>query len=191
MSVPRFMAWIWLAAAIAGCHDPITEVVVVYQSDLEFGSEVGSMLVAVNAGSTAPIPNSAQSATASGLLPGPFPISIGFTSGGMTDTFSMTAQLLRASNLGSTIVVSRTVTNIRFVDEQTKMFVLPLHRSCACVGTSCPGPGNPDCDNIDTPALQPFDSEVAPPSTMMQFPGLRVSGTPPPVRHEDEVTSSP
>jgi hypothetical protein len=47
------------------------------------------------------------------------------------------------------------------------MVVLPLLRVCKCDGTSCPNPGNPDCDNIARPAVLPFDPEVAPPSTMM------------------------
>jgi hypothetical protein len=45
------------------------------------------------------------------------------------------------------------------------MLVLPMNRACACQGTSCPSPGDPECDNIDQPALQPFDSAVAPPSS--------------------------
>ena len=35
-----------------------------------------------------------------------------------------------------------------------------MMRACACQGTSCPGPGNPDCDELHAPALQPFDLAV-------------------------------
>ena len=37
------------------------------------------------------------------------------------------------------------------------MLVLPMNRACACQGTSCPSPGNPECDDMTNPALQPFD----------------------------------
>jgi hypothetical protein len=48
------------------------------------------------------------------------------------------------------------------------MLVLPLLKECACVGSTCPTPGtNPNCDNIDKPAVVPFDPEVAPPSSGM------------------------
>ena len=65
-----------------------------------------------------------------------------------------------------TLVVSRTVTDVRFADQQTMMLVLPMMRGVRLSGNVVPQPGTP-CDNIDKPALQPFDAGVAPPSTMM------------------------
>jgi len=67
------------------------------------------------------------------------------------------------------LVVSRTVTDIRFVADRSMMLVLPMNRECACVGTTCPSAGNPHCDNLDAPTLQPFDPEVAPPSSTMNI----------------------
>ena len=108
-------------------------------------------------------------------------MSIGVTSAGRTSSFSITARLTLGFNSPQllSIVVDRTVTDIRFVDEQTMMLVVDLPRVCACQGTSCPSPGNPLCDNIDRPALQPFDPAVAPPSTMMTG-GIPTGFTPPP-----------
>ena len=42
-----------------------------------------------------------------------------------------------------------------------------------------PGPGNPQCDSIDKPTLQPFDATVAPPSTMMPAGGITIAPQPP------------
>ena len=86
----------------------------------------------------------------------------------MTTTFSITVRLFKGLTSPSpALVISRTVTDIRFVPGQTMMLVLPMNRACACQGTSCPSPGNPECDNIDQPTLQPFDPAVAPPSSML------------------------
>jgi hypothetical protein len=160
----------------AGCGRDLTEVVVVVQSDLTVPVEVDGADVAAVQGPFAPLVN--QFFQGSGVALPPFPLSFGFLSGGGTDNFSIVVRLFRGTNLGvnPTLVVSRTVTDIRFVDEKTMMLVLPMRRACACQGTTCPSPGNPECDNIDRPELQPFDPAVAPPSTMMGTGGVVVGG---------------
>lgn len=157
-----------LLAVVAGCQSPLTEVVIVFQSDIAVPAEADSIQTAVAEGPFSPASGGAFF-SGGGPLVGPFPLSIGVTSAGTTSTFSITARLTLGFNSGQplSIVVDRTVTDIRFVDEQTMMLVLPLPRDCACQGTSCPSPGNPLCDNIERPTLQPFDPAVAPPSTMM------------------------
>jgi len=76
------------------------------------------------------------------------------------------------------LVVSRTVTDIRFVPDKSMMLVLSMNRECACQGTSCPSSGNPACDSIDQPKLQPFDPAIAPPSSMINGnPGTISTGT--------------
>ena len=103
---------------------------------------------------------------------GLFPLSVGFTSSGATPNFSITVQLLHGLNQfgAPNIVVSRTVTDIRFTDQKMMMLVLPLLRVCACDGTSCPSTDNPDCDSFRTPVLQPLDPAVARPSATMVAP---------------------
>ena len=54
------------------------------------------------------------------------------------------------------------------------MLVVPMMRACACQGTSCPGPGNPDCDELHAPALQPFDPAVTPPGGKMPFGTIEI-----------------
>jgi len=61
------------------------------------------------------------------------------------------------------------------------MLLLPMNRACACQGTSCPSPGDPECDNIEQPTLEPFDPAVAPPSSMLGGNGTAgTGGTPRP-----------
>jgi len=154
-----------LPLLLAGCRHDITEVALVVESDLQVPSDVEVMDVASVAGPFAPPANSFFGGTGEALAP--FPLSVGFESDGMTTTFSITVRFFKTTAPSPVLVVSRTVTDIRFVPGQTMMLVLPMNRACACQGTSCPSPGNPECDNIDQPMLQPFDAAVAPPSSML------------------------
>lgn len=167
MTPPRARHVALLAAfLLAGCHDPLTQVVLVVQSDLRPPTEVDGMDVAAIQGPYAPIVQPFFNST--GVPLGQFPLSVGFTSQGMAESFSITVRLFRGTTqvFNPTIVVSRTVTDIHFVDQQTKMFVLPMLKACACQGSTCPIPGtNPDCDNLDNPPVVPFDPAVAPPSS--------------------------
>lgn len=170
MTAMRARLLTMLAAAtpmLAGCHDDFTQVALVVQSDLQVPADVDAMDVAAVPGSFAPPVNQFFG---SGAI-GPFPLSVGFESGGSTPNFSITVRLFRATAaLGQPLlVVSRTVTDIRFVADRSMMLVLPMNRECACVGTTCPSAGNPNCDNLDDPTLQPFDPAVAPPSSTMNI----------------------
>jgi hypothetical protein len=158
-----------LLAAAAGCRDDVTEVVVVLEGDLRIPTEADGLFVAMNAGPQAPTGGFATSSVISGLA---FPLSFGFTSEGTSPSFSITVQFVHGVTQGvvPTIVVSRTITDIRFVDQKTMMLVVPFLHVCACMGTSCPQPGDPNCDSIQTPVLKPFDPALAPPSTMMNQP---------------------
>lgn len=174
----------WLALAflpvlLAGCRDDITEVALVVQSDLDVPADVEIMDVSSVVGPFAPQVNPFF---VTGVALTPFPLSVGFESGGITTTFSVTVRLFKgvSPTTGTPqLLASRTVTDIRFVPGQTMMMLLPLNRVCACQGTSCPSVGDPECDNIDRPTLQPFDPAVAPPSSSLGGTGTGgVGGTP-------------
>jgi len=151
---------------LAGCHDELTQVVLVVQSDLSVPSDVDGMDVSAIEGPYAPNPNPFFNQFGQTLPP--FPLSVGFQSGGATASFSAVVRLMRGTFSSTPVLVmSRTVTDVRFVDQQTMMLLFPMNRACACQGTSCPDPGDPECDNMDNPELLPFDPAVAPPSTMM------------------------
>lgn len=136
---------------LGGCQEPITEVVLVIDSDLAVPAAVDGVQLTVN-----------------GMISSPpllvLPSSLGIVSNGMTEAFSAAVQLMRFE-AAQPIVVSRSVSGVRFVDGKTMMLVLRLDAACACDGTSCPNPGvDPDCDNVVNPTLVPFDPDVAPPS---------------------------
>jgi len=150
---------------LAGCHEELTQVVLVVQSDLTVPGDVDGMDVSTIEGPFAPPVNPFFNQFGQ-TLPS-FPLSVGFQSGGATRSFSAVVRLIRGAFSTPTLVISRTVTDVRFVDQQTVMLLFPMNRACACQGTACPSPGNPDCDNMDNPELLPFDPAVAPPSTMM------------------------
>jgi hypothetical protein len=155
-----------LPLLLAGCNDDLTQVVLVVQSDLMVPSEVDGVDITSIEGAFAPPVGPFLSF---GGTPGSFPLSVGFQSGGATRSFSTVVRLFRGvfQSSSPTLVISRTVTDVRFVEGQTMMLVFPLNRVCACDGTTCPDLGNPDCDNLDAPELLPFDPAIAPPSTML------------------------
>jgi len=157
-----------LLLAATGC-DELTEVVLVVESDLTVPGEVDWFDLTIAPGPIAPI------ATSLFVIPGPqiqgFPLSVGFVSSGQTASFSFVARLfISAATSTPDLVVSRTVSDVRFAGGATRMLRLSLPRACACDGTSCPLPGDPLCDNIRNPILEPFDPAVAPPDTMMPRP---------------------
>jgi hypothetical protein len=157
---------------VAGCRDDLTQVVLVIESDLAVTSDVDSVDVTSTPGPFAPsLPPFFQN---NPLPPGGFPMSVGFVSSGKTADFSFVVRFFHGAFQTTTpaLVMSRTVTDVRFVDQQTMMLELQMLRVCACSGSTCPNPGNSACDNIDRPLLVPFDPMVAPPSTNMPVPGL-------------------
>ena len=82
-----------LPLLLAGCRHDITEVALVVQSDLEVPADVEAMDVAYVAGPFAPQVNPFFGGTGQALAP--FPLSVGFESGGMTTTFSITVRLFK------------------------------------------------------------------------------------------------
>jgi hypothetical protein len=170
-----------LTLPVAGCRDDPTEVALVIESDLIIPGDIDGLDVTVASGPFAPSVPSFF--VGSGPLVGLFPLSIGFISYGSTDTFSFVVRLFHGVFQTSppTLAISRTVTDVHFVDQRTMMLVLEMPRACACTGSTCPTPDtDPQCANIQTPALVPFDPLVAPPSTMMapNGPVAEVRGIP-------------
>jgi hypothetical protein len=155
-----------VALPVAGCRDDLTQVVMVIDSDLTTPSDVDSVDVTATAGPFAP---SVSTFFGNGQSTTGFPMSVGFLSAGKTSDFSAVVRLFHGAFQGQspTLVMSRTVTDVRFVDQKTMMLVVEMLRVCACSGSTCPSPGNPACDDIDNPPLRPFDPTVAPPSTNM------------------------
>lgn len=169
-----------LAATLAsGCHEGITEVVVVVTSDLQPSQARWSVMLA-----------DFSSQDARPLYPGPshpvgfpaeeMPATMGITSGGQTQTFSGLVALYGPLAGGDTVLVERAFSGVDFVPHETRMLVMSLESDCiVCRGASCPtlpkfgseylpnldySWGNlsealPGCDLVNPPTL-PFDPSV-------------------------------
>jgi hypothetical protein len=149
-----------LLALLAGCHDPITEVLLVVTSDLAIPTDVDFASISAVPGSSAGVGD--VRGPMFGVPVGQFPISMGVQAS-QTEVFSARVQLFLSAN-PIAVVVSRNVTAVRFVHGEVRMLVVPMKRACACQGTSCPLPGtNPDCDDLESPQTVPLDPKIAPP----------------------------
>jgi hypothetical protein len=161
--------------ALAGCHAPVTEVVVVIDTDLSTPAEADMLEVEITSSQSTTNQTFAVSrdmdagVISRGNLP-TFPATIGVVPGASgVAPFSITATLLRANaetNLEE-IVVARKATDVQFVQGQTRTLVLTLLRACACKGTNCPNPSTtPPCGDLVSPTLTPFDPQHIPHVTL-------------------------
>jgi hypothetical protein len=145
--------------ALAGCHSPVTEVVVVIDTDLSTPAEADTLQLQITGGTV----DSTQTFGPLAKNPLPtFPATIGLVPGpGPLAPFSITATLLRTSP--QEIVAVRTATDVQFVQGQTRALVLTLLRACACMGTNCPTPTTtPPCGDLVAPTLASFDPNHIP-----------------------------
>ena len=139
-----------------GCDDGgVTEVVIVVESDLAVPDEADAYDVTSIDGPFAPAPSPSFDLT---KPIGAFPHELVFFPGAQGADFSVVVRLFRDVYHGTTptLIASRTVTDVRFVAGRTMMLPLPIARACTCAGTSCPTAGDPQCDNLDRPALRPY-----------------------------------
>ena len=151
--------------ATTGCRDEliVSEVVVVLDSDLAIPSEVNAVDMAVITGPIAPPP----AATLPAVTRPRVPCAARFRHAGQHVELLVHREAGRLGHSTSAlpeIVVAKTVSDVRFVAGQKRMLVLTMSRACACEGTTCPLPGNPACDSLRNPALEPLDPNVAPPA---------------------------
>ena len=96
-----------------------------------------------------------------------FPFLVAITPDAQLHPFDLDVQL-RPADGSPVVIVVRNVRDVAFVATERRMFVMPLHSKCACQGTSCPGPGDPDCDDLSAPALTPLDERA------MRWPDLSI-----------------
>jgi hypothetical protein len=159
------------ALTLAGCHDPVTEVVVVIDTDLSLPAEADTLEVQVTSprGTQTFTYGQVSAPTGPNALP-KFPATIGVVpSDGSEALFTVTATLLLTPNdprFGNQVVVARKATDVRFVHGQTRMLFVSLLRACRCVGTSCPDPrGTTECSDLAGPTLADFDPGHLPRAT--------------------------
>ena len=103
-------------------------------------------LLATSAGPALPLPT--------------FPATLGLVPDGAIDqSFAVTASLTVAPQAGSVrkIVVSRSVSNVRFVSGQTRVLFISLLRACATASILHDESGLSACAGITAPTLPTFD----------------------------------
>jgi hypothetical protein len=138
------------AYAAVGCHDPVTEIVLVVDSDLSVPSEIDG--VTIN-GAGAPITLDLQ-------VPGlGLPASLGLLPAG--DNPPPFTLVVWATRQGQ-VIASRSATNIEFVHGQRRALLMSLLRACACFAPSCATPSDPLCADLDPPDLVPLDPDDLP-----------------------------
>jgi hypothetical protein len=148
-----------LVAAVigAGCvgGDEVTEVRMLVETDIDVQEPI-LMVSPSDRGDTLPSHPAAQ-----------FPFLVAITPDAQLHPFDLNVQM-RPGDGSQVVIVVRNVRDVAFVATERRMFVMPLHAKCACQGTSCPGPGDPDCDDLRAPALLPLDERV------MRWPDLPI-----------------
>jgi hypothetical protein len=156
--------------ALPGCHDPITEVVVVVDTDLSLPAQANILQLDVtsqNGQVNRPFVYGAGmgGAPPGAGLPGPplptFPATLGLVPGnGQGGPFSVTATLFAADppKFVPARVVQRKVSGISFVHGEKRVVFISLLRACVCQGTSCPDPRTASaCADVTNPPLTVFD----------------------------------
>jgi hypothetical protein len=140
-----------VAAAVigAGCVDAhVTQALMVVESDIEARERL--LLVS-------PLD---QEDSRPSQSPARFPYLVVITPDAQMHPFGVSVQL-RPDDGSQLVIIARNARDVAFVAGQRRMFVMPLHARCACQGTSCPNPGDPDCDDLRAPALVPLDERAS------------------------------
>jgi hypothetical protein len=144
--------------AAVGCHDAVTEIVLVIDTDLSVPSEVDLLVLELD--TPAGVVRSRYELGGASAAATKFPATVGLVPGdaGGYGPFGITASLLHTTPDGAgIIVVHRTVAGLRFVRGSTRVLFLSLLRACDCQGTTCPNALDPACSDLDNPTLTPFD----------------------------------
>jgi len=140
-----------LVAAViaAGCVDAhVTQVLMVVESDID-AQEAILLVSPLDREDSRPSQSAAR-----------FPYLVVITPDAQMHPFGLNVQM-RPGDGSQLIIIARNVRDVAFVAGQRLMFVMPLNARCVCQGTSCPDPGDPDCDDLRAPALLPLDERAS------------------------------
>jgi hypothetical protein len=139
---------------LGACREP-TEIVVVVDSDLQPGVDFDLIrFVMFNNGSFRSELASATTLPATlGVVPPEF---------GRQPQFNMTVEVTKGVdvNFNPKTIVSRGISDVRFVPDKQRAVLVEIWRECLCNGTNCPG--GPKCSDIIAPVLLDFDEDAIP-----------------------------
>ncbi len=134
---------LWICAS--GCHDPVTEILLVVDSDLAVPTEIDGLTIN---GAGAPI--QVDLTTAGAVLPATLGL---LPTGDNPPPFMVSAQATRQGQ----VVASRHATGVHFVHGQRRALLLSLLRGCACLAPPCADNTDPLCADLDNPVLPVLD----------------------------------
>ena len=141
------------ALAVAGCGAPVgpTEMRIVIQSDLGAPDPIHGLFLTLK-GSTSP---------SWSWNPRSLPFLLAVTPDAQRRPFSISVHLSSAPADPDDLLLVRNLRDVSFVRGEVRMLVLSMPGKCACHGTSCPSPGDPDCETLIAPATTPIDDVTA------------------------------
>ena len=144
------------ACGLFACEEAPTEIVLVVDSDLRAPEEISSLQIIITPSLFPP-----GSGLFAPLGREPFGVSFPATLGLVPadDSQELVGVSVVAMTLQGEVAVGRAAREVRFVRGETRMLRLFLARACACMGTSCPSPGTPGCEDLVAPQLPPFDEQ--------------------------------
>jgi hypothetical protein len=139
--------------AMAGCGAPVgpTEMRISIQSDLGAPEPIHALFLSLE-GSPSP---------GWGWNPQALPFLLAVTPDAQRRPFSISVHLSSAEADPDGLFLVRNLRDVSFVGGEVRMLVLSMPGKCACHGTSCPSPGDPDCDDLIAPATTPIDDVTA------------------------------
>ena len=152
------------AVALTGCFADPTEVVVVVDTDAKPFTDFGTIQFMFSSGEQAFGDPSRLPATVGVRPQGPsteFDVLVNLGVGANAPPFDPTGR----SPLPFAV---RKASNVRFVNGEMRVLLLPILRACACVDasgmptTSCPHALDPDCQDLTDPSLAEFDEDNIP-----------------------------
>lgn len=138
-----------LALAACGENLPQTQVRLVVETDLGVPDPI--TLLNVNTKGQSPDTLTVSSPR--------FPFLVAVRPDARARRFSLSVIL--SSHPSNDVLVVRDLGDVAFVQDAARMLKVPVLAKCACHGTSCPPPGDPDCDPIVAPQLMPLDETTA------------------------------
>jgi hypothetical protein len=147
--------------ALAGCHDPVTEIVLVVDTDLSAPTEVNQLDLEIDA----PAGPTRQQFDLSARGAATFPATVGLVPADAAGfgAIDVTVSLVNTQGGPQALpILRRKASGVRFVRGAVRMLFISLSRTCACVGTSCPNALDAACADVVDPTLAPFDPSHLP-----------------------------
>jgi len=90
------------------------------------------------------------------------PVTLGVTTG-RAMAFDVSVTMLRGVG-GMTAMThnTRNALNVPFTNDDERVLFIPLFQKCACTGTNCLNPSDPDCLDLTAPKTGSFDEDNLP-----------------------------